>query len=439
MAKYYFDVYDVDRDTRYRKTSSLPPSRGDKEIIPMGDYYDSYDFQSWRGFKGSGKTYISYPSDVGKACYEVTTTQVYRVVATSVTDLGEMLYKFNLTYTPVASAESYYDYSRGKFIKTIIAEENEYPSYGRQGGYWYDRKEIVNSPPTEPQMIQVPSEVFSGQKVRVTWSESTDPDGDEVMYKLEREVNGNSKWTQVYQGKSQFYDDTVLDSWSSVKYRIRAYDTHDNHSGYTTSDSRTVTHNRPPTISGEDSDLGIIDDKLDIEYIINDADNDRVSVTIHLNDLLLLTVPNVELGKKYVFTVEGNNLLMIPNGKHTVRITATDEKGANTVRRYNFEKKITQTTVTLSEPLPSEEAISKAIMSVKGKFPEGVDIKVELTNNANSDKPVWIDVTENISKGSKIFFKQVDDDSLAFNFRVTMDRKDEGEPAYIRSIGGNFE
>ena len=64
---------------------------------------------------------------------------------------------------------------------------------------------------------------------------------------------------------------------------------------------------------------------------------------------------------------------------------------------------------------------------------------MEVTNNAKDDSPQWIDVTDNVMKGSKIFFKEVDTDNPAFNFRVIMLRQSDGEPAYIRSIGGNFE
>lgn len=44
--------------------------------------------------------------------------------------------------------------------------------------------------------------------------------------------------------------------WTSVQYRVKAYDAAGAESAYTTSATRTVTNNRPPVISGTDGALG---------------------------------------------------------------------------------------------------------------------------------------------------------------------------------------
>ena len=107
---------------------------------------------------------------------------------------------------------------------------------------------IYNQAPTAPSSITVPSEVLGGENLSISWAASTDPDGNLSGYVLERKV-GSGTWAQVYKGSARTYTDTITYGWTSVQYRVKAYDAAGAESAYTTSASRTVTNNRPPVIS----------------------------------------------------------------------------------------------------------------------------------------------------------------------------------------------
>ena len=142
---------------------------------------------------------------------------------------------------------------------------------------------VYNQAPTAPSSISVPSEVIGGENLVISWGQSTDPDGNLAGYKLERKNNGGT-WTQVYSGSSRSYTDSITYGWESVQYRVKAYDTAGAESAYATSPSRTVTNNRPPVISGSDTDLGsFAAAPPSYEYTVTDADGHQVTVVEKLD------------------------------------------------------------------------------------------------------------------------------------------------------------
>ena len=104
---------------------------------------------------------------------------------------------------------------------------------------------IYNQAPTAPSSITVPSEVLGGENLSISWAASTDPDGNLSGYVLERKV-GSGTWAQIYKGSSRSYTDAITYGWTSVQYRVKAYDAAGAESAYTTSATRTVpTTGRP--------------------------------------------------------------------------------------------------------------------------------------------------------------------------------------------------
>lgn len=82
---------------------------------------------------------------------------------------------------------------------------------------------------TAPDSIIVP-ELNAGASAYVSWSEVQNAAG----YILERSVD-KSSFTEVYRGSDTVYADTILTSWSTVQYRVSAYDADGNTSDYTIS------------------------------------------------------------------------------------------------------------------------------------------------------------------------------------------------------------
>ena len=111
---------------------------------------------------------------------------------------------------------------------------------------------IVNSAPTPPSSITVPGgTLYSSTPVDISWSASTDPDGDSVGYELERQLDGSGSFTQIYRGSARSYQDTIpAGTHTSVVYRVRAYDSAGNYSDYCTGPYRLIRNNTAPTTPG---------------------------------------------------------------------------------------------------------------------------------------------------------------------------------------------
>ena len=110
-----------------------------------------------------------------------------------------------------------------------------------------------NVPPSTPSTITLPSTVYGGQSCSVSWSKSTDEDGNLEGYIVERSYNGGSSWSQIYQGTATSTSTTIPFGTSTVMFRVCAYDTEGEKSGWRTSSNKTVINNRapsaPPSIS----------------------------------------------------------------------------------------------------------------------------------------------------------------------------------------------
>ncbi len=82
---------------------------------------------------------------------------------------------------------------------------------------------IWNRAPSKPSSITVPSNVRGGESLSISWGASTDEDGNLSGYILERQVNGGA-WAQVYKGINRSYTDAITFGWTSIAYRVKAYD-----------------------------------------------------------------------------------------------------------------------------------------------------------------------------------------------------------------------
>lgn len=116
-----------------------------------------------------------------------------------------------------------------------------------------DGSVLTNAAPSIPSSITVPSSIMGGTTITVKWGTSTDADGNLAGYKVEKSTDGGSTWSQIYQGTGTSTTDAVAFGTVSVMYRVRAYDTQGEHSGYKTSGQVTVINNTapgaPPSIS----------------------------------------------------------------------------------------------------------------------------------------------------------------------------------------------
>ena len=95
----------------------------------------------------------------------------------------------------------------------------------------------------------------------------------------------------------------------------------------------------------------------------------------------------------------------------------------------------------LSAPLPADDMLTKAIMSVTRQIPAGAELKVYACNNAFDAAPTWEDVTQAVTTGNKFFLsnREKTAESWGFNFKISVKRKNATGDCFIQSVGGNFE
>lgn len=325
---------------------------------------------------------------------------------------------------------------------SVMYRVKAYDSEGLSSGYKTSGQVTVinNTAPTAPSSITVPNTVLGGSTLTITWGAASDQDGNLSGYSLERQVDGGA-WAQVYSGNTLSYTDTITKGWAKVCYRVRAYDSNNAYSGYVTSPERTVNNNTAPAIvcaSVSGSDLGVKDAGFMVSYSISDVDADEVTVTEAIDGVTKRTF-TATLDGSNSFNVTGEYFMKLLNGEHELKITASDGK-ASAVHTLTFTKEVTGASITLEAPMPADAQITICVLSVAGFIPADAEYKVEVTNNANDETPVWEDCTAEVKNSANhIFENKTAANGFAFNFRITAERGVSGEGGYITSVQGGFQ
>lgn len=296
-----------------------------------------------------------------------------------------------------------------------------------------------NAAPSTPSGISVPANCYSGQKIAVSWGASTDPEGDAITYILERATN-NGSYAQVAATAARTFEENVPTSWNTVKYRVKARDSVGNESAYITSSASAVIHNQPPTISGQNADLGVKREGFSYAYTVDDPDGDIVTVVEKVDGKTLKT-HTPTLGQSVNLTLAGNDFTSLTNAAHTITITATDSAGNEAVRTLTFTKAINGFVIYLSAPLEAVQQPKRANVVVTRNIPAGGTFKVEVTNNPFDPSPAWEDCTNAVLQGVAHVFENTENAAVQYglNVRVTVGRGEALSECWISSIGGNFE
>lgn len=327
--------------------------------------------------------------------------------------------------------------------ETVMFRVCAYDTYGEKSGWTTSPNRVVinNHAPSAPLSISVPLTPAGGESLSVTWTASTDADGNLEGYELERQWDGAGAFTQIYKGAGLSYQDSIpKGEHTSVVYRVRAYDSFASYSSYTTSPSRTIDNNTAPVIACDLSgDLGEKSEGFTIPYTVSDAEQQDVTITERVGDLVKRTY-KATLDEQNTFEVTGEYFQKILNGAQAVQIVAMDSAGKSSTLSLTFTKAVHKAVITLSEPLAVEEQITVAVLAITGKIPADATQLIELTNNGNDPEPVWEDATADVKAGRNYVFKNKSQTAgWAFNFRVTVERGESGEDGNIVSIQGGFQ
>lgn len=325
---------------------------------------------------------------------------------------------------------------------SVMYRVKAYDTEGLESG-WRTSSQVTvvnNNAPSAPPSIAVPNDVKGGSTLVISWTAASDSDGNLSGYILERSTDGGSTYTQVYKGDALTYTDTITKGWSTVMYRVKAYDSYDAQSGYTTSTKRTVDNNTAPTITTSSAaNLGTKSSGFTISYSVDDEDAvDTLTVTEKLDGTTKRTYTATRKTTNS-FAVTGEYFQKITNGSHTMTVTVTDGK-ATVTKTFTFTKTVTAASITLAQPMEADAQITLCAITVGGLIPAGAVFKVEVTNNGKDSSPVWEDITTKSRDGrNHLFANQTAVNGFAFNFRITAERGASGESGYIASIQGGFQ
>ena len=325
---------------------------------------------------------------------------------------------------------------------SVMYRVKAYDTEGLESG-WRTSSQVTvvnNNAPSAPPSIAVPNDVKGGSTLVISWTAASDSDGNLSGYILERSTDGGSSYTQVYKGNALTYTDTITKGWSTVMYRVKAYDSYNAQSGYTTSTKRTVDNNTAPTITTSSAaNLGTKSSGFTISYSVDDKDaGDTLTVTEKLDGTTKRTYTATRKTTNS-FAVTGEYFQKITNGSHTMTVTVTDGK-ATVTKTFTFTKAVTAASITLAKPMEADAKITLCAITVGGLIPADAVFKVEVTNNGKDSSPVWEDATTEARNGrNHLFTNQTAANGFAFNFRVTAERGASGESGYIASIQGGFQ
>lgn len=326
---------------------------------------------------------------------------------------------------------------------SVMYRVKAYDSEGLESGWRTSNQVTVinNTAPGAPPSITVPLTVIGGESLTITWTASTDTDNNLEGYILQRKVAAG-EWTQVFQGNALSFQDTITKGWTSVQYRVAAYDTYDAQSAWTTSETRTVDNNTAPVITCDTpsgSDLGTKSSGFSISYQVDDADGDAVTVTEKMDTTTKRTF-EATLEATNQFQVTGTYFQQLLNGQHTMKMVAQDAGGKSSEYSLTFTKSVTACSITMTEPMEADAQITIMAMSVTGDIPADANFQVLVTNNAKDTSPVWEDATSEVKSGANYLFEnQSAQNGFAFNFKVIASRGSSGIGGYISSIQGGFQ
>lgn len=328
-------------------------------------------------------------------------------------------------------------------ISSVAYRVMAYDTYGAQSGYAVTETLTVynNAAPPAPASITVPGEISTGTGALISWASVVDPDGDAVIYRLERSVKGEN-FAEIYSGEQTAYTDTAEASWETVAYRVCAEDAKGARSPYRTSGTREVILNFVPVLTlinaPDGLDYGVITEPFMLNVSATDKDKDPITLTFLLDDVVgtvytSATPGEIEVSYRYL----PEEWQQVPNGQHTLTIKASDGTAEKTAK-VRFTKEVRDAVISLEEPMTVSEQIEVCVISVDGTIPEDADMTVEVTNNGNDPSPVWEDATAEAKSGMNFAFSNQNQvNGWAFNFRVTVHGGDTR--GYITSIQGGFQ
>ncbi|WP_346298550.1 hypothetical protein [Alistipes sp.] len=198
--------------------------------------------------------------------------------------------------------------------------------------------------------------------------------------------------------------------------------------------------NSAPSISGQDTDLGLKTGNFAEQYVVTDVEGDNVVVTEFIDDKQIRSY-QATLGKSETIELSRAAWLTLTNGAHQLRVEAVDGNFATSVRVWTFSKAEKVIEFQLAAPEETDERASKILITPTWKT-EGATVLVEACNNAFDDVPTWEDITAMVFLNRVFNFTNTTKTAAKWgvNVRFKLIKNDgyDGEVS-VSGFGGAFE
>lgn len=277
---------------------------------------------------------------------------------------------------------------------------------------------VTNSAPSTPSTLTVPDSLAAGAAFAISWSASTDPDGNLAGYILERSVNGGSSWTQVYKGAALATNDTLIAGTTRVRYRVKAYDTYGAESGYRNAPSSggdyTVSNNQAPTVPASPITVTPASLTVGVQAVITwgastDPDGDA------FNYVLERSVDGLT-NYQAIYTGTGRNYTDEVGSWSTVsyRVKAVDVHGASSDYRTADTKIVSANSVPTLKIMQNGTEISDG--AELGSFSAVFSLTYQV-NDANADDTLTVkEIVDGVTKRTRTGATR--GTSYTFNFQT---------------------
>ena len=198
--------------------------------------------------------------------------------------------------------------------------------------------------------------------------------------------------------------------------------------------------NTAPSISGQDTELGLQTGSFAENYTVTDVEGDNVVITEFIDDKQIRSY-QAHLGQQETIELSRENWLVLTNGAHRLRVEAVDGNFATSVRVWNFSKNERVISFQFPAPEETDARATKVLITPTWKI-EGAVAKVEACNNAFDAVPTWEDITAMVAINRVYNFTNTAKTAAKWGvnvrFTITKNEGFEGEVS-ISGFGGAYE
>ncbi|MED1665070.1 Ig-like domain-containing protein [Brevibacillus laterosporus] len=202
-----------------------------------------------------------------------------------------------------------------------------------------------------------------------------------------------------------------------------------------------VVHNRPPVISGQNLDLGVLSAIPSKNYTVTEPEGDAFTIKEKVNGKIIRTFAGTA-SKENTATIPLDTWLQLSlTAVHTLTIEATDSKGMTSIRTYTFRRSADKIAFALKKPFDTDIAAKRILVTVDATVPAGADYKVEVCNNAFDESPTWEDTTNHVKFNRGFIFtnKEKTAEKWGVSLRFSFTKGTAAEPVIVRGFGGAFD